>query len=246
MPAQEPQPGERVGVDLNRNFDVLWDFRRLFSPLSPVAHAGYDDPASELFQGPAPLSEPETRNVAWMLKRLGGSVSWLADLHTLGGGVFYGWGDDDAQSTDLHQSFTNTNYDGLRGYVDVDPPDRLYSEFIEEADLSAQRAVAHRMCAAMSQFALRDPLYKAMLISLYPVGSSALDHTLGQYYDRRCGTPRVHDLAVEFGEPTDNDACPFYPDVTAYYRWLREVAVGLVELLLAAAGKHGERKVYKC
>lgn len=52
------------GVDLNRNFDFLWDYGAAFSPGADTQLAGSDDPASEVFHGTEPMSEPETKSVA--------------------------------------------------------------------------------------------------------------------------------------------------------------------------------------
>ena len=69
--AQEPPPGrtpgsrpaavgggDGPGVDLNRNYDFLWDFPTKFSPQAPVATS--TDPCSEVYRGPSAASEPET------------------------------------------------------------------------------------------------------------------------------------------------------------------------------------------
>lgn len=50
-----------VGVDLNRNFPVRWGGNRLEDPEWRASTA---DPAGNIYEGPAPLSEPETRALA--------------------------------------------------------------------------------------------------------------------------------------------------------------------------------------
>jgi hypothetical protein len=51
--------GSSIGVDLNRNFDFLWNFRKFFDPsVSPASTS----PSSETFAGTAAASEPETKN----------------------------------------------------------------------------------------------------------------------------------------------------------------------------------------
>jgi murein tripeptide amidase MpaA len=53
--------GNGPGVDINRNYDFLWDFPSLFSPQAPVQTS--TDPCSEVYRGPSAGSEPETANV---------------------------------------------------------------------------------------------------------------------------------------------------------------------------------------
>src|SRR5215813_2127344 len=53
-----------IGVDLNRNYDFLFDFHTAFAPLNFV---GLDDPCNDVFQGPSAFSEPESKNVQWLV-----------------------------------------------------------------------------------------------------------------------------------------------------------------------------------
>ena len=53
--------GNGPGVDINRNYDFLWDFPTQFSPDAPLATS--TDPCSEVYRGPSAASEPETANV---------------------------------------------------------------------------------------------------------------------------------------------------------------------------------------
>lgn len=235
--------GGPVGVDLNRNFDVMWDYRRVFNS-SVNRNVASDNPESQLFHGKAPLSEPETRNVDWLIGQLE-QLSWFLDLHSYSGRVMYGWGSDDMQTTDPEQNFNNTRYDGKRGILGDDAPESQYREYIEEADLQVQRAVAERMAAAMSS--LGNVEYKHnTLADLHPSSGSSCGHAMGKYYGHKCGANRIHGMAIEFGEMNLNLKCVFYPDNGNYHKSLRDVAVGLMELLLSAAGDATTRKVYEC
>lgn len=51
--------GSSVGVDINRNFDFLWNFRKYFDPGEAPASTS---PSSETFYGTAAASEAETKN----------------------------------------------------------------------------------------------------------------------------------------------------------------------------------------
>lgn len=233
-----------IGIDLNRNFAVMWDYKRLFNPRANLQGAASDDPGSEVFHGTGPLSEAETQNVAWVMGQHG-ELSWFLDLHSFGGDILYAWGDDDPQTTDPQQSFTNKAYDGKRGFIGADPPDSVYAEYIEQADLDAQTGLSRRMSSAMSRAGSVAYVPKPSS-SLYPTAGGSTDHALGMYYGHGCGANRIQGLTIEFGQQTNSDNCPFYPDAGRYHESMRQVAVGLMELLLTAAGTDGDKKVYTC
>ena len=52
------------GVDINRNYDFLWNYPKYFDPAAPIANS--TDPCDDTFIGPSAFSEPETRNAAWL------------------------------------------------------------------------------------------------------------------------------------------------------------------------------------
>ena len=69
-----------VGVDVNRNFDALWDFQRHFAADSGVS-ASADPCHPQVYVGPEAASEPETRNVVWLIDqhpRPDGSSTFIA------------------------------------------------------------------------------------------------------------------------------------------------------------------------
>ena len=48
-------------------------------------------------RGPSAASEPETRNVTWLLDQYP-TVTDFIDVHSFGEKILYNWGDDDDQS----------------------------------------------------------------------------------------------------------------------------------------------------
>ena len=102
-----------VGVDLNRNFDALWDFRRHFAPDSGVSAS--DDPCHpQVYVGPAADSEPETQNVVWLFDRYP-DTRWFIDVHSYVPAIYHTWGFDENQTSDPSMSFLNPAFDGQRG-----------------------------------------------------------------------------------------------------------------------------------
>lgn len=226
-----------IGVDLNRNFDAVWNYTKYFSA-DAETHSS-DIASSETFHGTAAMSEIENQNIGWLMKQHT-KLSWFLDLHSTGGDILYGWGDDNTQTTDPSQSFTNPAYDGKRGIIG----DKEYKEFIEAADINSQLATAKRMSHAMGLAGNISYAPKAEA-ALYPSSGGSTDYFLSQYYGKKCGANRVQGLAIEFGEESGLE-CPFYPTNAQYHISMRQVGSGLMELLLAAAGKEGELKTYKC
>src|SRR5947209_11963638 len=86
-----------AGVDVNRNYDFLWDFRTTLSSSSPVVV--YDVPGTEIYHGTAPASEPEARNVVWILDTYP-QIRWVIDIHSFSRLLYNNWGDDQNQVTD--------------------------------------------------------------------------------------------------------------------------------------------------
>lgn len=240
-----------IGVDLNRNFDFVWDYETAFHPDADTGSAASNDPASEVYHGAGPASEPEVQAINWALDRYNASLSWFLDLHSFSGTVLYAWGDDDAGSEKPAQRFDNSDFDGLRGFTGVDPPDAQYKEFMTTEDLSAEVMVSQTLADAMNLAG--DPhsggvSYDIMpSVALYPTSGGSNDYVLARYYGEECGQARVYGLCVEFGGQSAADArCPFYPDEEEYNASMRQVGAGLMELMIQAAGEMGEPKFKAC
>src|SRR5262249_47471601 len=110
---RNPQVGmDSTGVDINRNFDILWS-----SGIGSSAN-----PADDTYRGAAPLSEPETRNVDWLLAL--SKAGYYLDIHGYGGSLERTWGDALNQTLDPTMSFRNPAWDGRREapYKEYMPP----------------------------------------------------------------------------------------------------------------------------
>lgn len=69
------------GVDLNRNFPTKWRFDE---------EGSSSDPGSDVYRGRAPASEPETRALDRLLKRVG--FEFLVNYHSYGPALLYPFG----------------------------------------------------------------------------------------------------------------------------------------------------------
>jgi hypothetical protein len=124
-----------IGVDINRNYDFLWDFRRHFHPsVASFSTLASDKTVDETYHGRHAFSEPESRNVAWVFDQFP-RLRWYMDIHSAAGQMLFSWGDDDDQLFDPAMQFSNPAWDGKRGILG----DRAYQEWIEEATLEGSR-----------------------------------------------------------------------------------------------------------
>src|SRR6266516_4896922 len=69
-PASSGGQASRIGIDVNRNYEFLWNFPVSFAPGAQAACTrAFADPGSDLFHGAGPFSEAETMNVRWLFKQ---------------------------------------------------------------------------------------------------------------------------------------------------------------------------------
>lgn len=205
-------PGGAEGVDLNRNFDFLWD--------SGIGTAS--DPAQSTYKGPSAFSEPEARNVRWLLDTHPG-IRCFADVHAFGELILYSWGDDENQVDVPGQNFTNPAFDGLRGVVGDD----AYREFIRGADQTVLVEVATGVAAAVRD--VRGTSYTVdQAVGLYPTSATSDDYAFSRHLaDTGSGT--VYGFTIEIGQQ-------FVPPYAEMRMILADVAAGLTELCRRAAG----------
>lgn len=219
-------------VDLNRNFDYLWDFRRKFSP-EVADFVASDDPDIEVYVGTAPFSEPETRNVKWVLDE-NPSIEWSFDVHSIAGLVIYSWGEDFNQMTDPDMDFRNSDYDDVRG-IKVEEPGEHYSAYrapeLWQADSFVAQRVANAMMGATTH--LRIPITAVQGILLSPTSGSLSDYVSSRGVSNPSGGA-THGLTLEFGQDSRLD-CSFYHPEEEFNLNMQQASAGLMEFLLGAA-----------
>lgn len=178
-------------VDLNRNYDFLWDFNTALHPASNPSVS--DNPASDLYHGPAPFSEPETQNVKWIFDTYP-QIRWSIDIHSYSELLYHVWGDDQNQVTDPTQSFTNAAYDGQRGLVND-----AYGEYIPSDDLGTQCGLVRQMQTALRN--VRGITYETG--QTFEVYNRPTTGTLSSYpYGRHFANPaltKTHGFLIEWG-----------------------------------------------
>ncbi|EKD13105.1 uncharacterized protein L3040_007826 [Drepanopeziza brunnea f. sp. 'multigermtubi'] len=220
-----------VGVDLNRNFDFLHDYRTAFAPNLPRSVAS-DDPSAENFHGPSAFSEAETLSMKWVMDTFS-RIRWFLDLHSYAGTVIHSWGSDENQSEFPSMNFQNHTYDSVRGILtDTPGVGTGYGEYSPESESSINIEGARRIAAGMSAVAGRTYTSLASA-AFYPTSGSSDDYA----YSRHFVDPSlnlIHAYAIEFGFANMAEGCPFYPTAALHNDNMKEVGAGLMDLVLSA------------
>jgi murein tripeptide amidase MpaA len=227
-PASSGGQASKIGVDLNRNYDFLWDFNTSFSP---VAQAGgtlaSTNPASDLFHGTSPFSEPETRNVQWLFEQFP-QIGYFIDVHSYGGDILHAWGDDTNQSDSLDKNFTNPAWNGQRGV-----PGDAYGEYISPCDLGRVASVGNAMSAAIAgvrgeTYAVAQAFFLPSWGSTYPTSGASDDWATSRYFANPA-KKKVRAYTLEF-----NRVHTFFPTWAEMEPIIRDIDAGLVSLCLSA------------
>jgi carboxypeptidase T len=197
------------GVDLNRNFDFLH--------ASGIGTSASE--CSEVFRGPGAFSEPETRNVRWMLDTFD-NIRGMVDVHSFSELVLHPWGDDDAQTTDTAQNFQNPAFDGLRG----NPGDTIYREYMVASDrdwfVNAGNAIRDAIAA------VRGHSYTVeAAVLLYPTSGTSKDYGYSRHIVDT-GKAKVFGYTLETG-------LEFQPPDAEGAQIIDEVGAGLLQFCLS-------------
>ena len=155
-----------LGVDINRNYDFLWDFHKHFSPKSKVYTSSNPCDQDQVYRGSAPFSEPETQNVKWLFDN-SPMIKWYIDIHSYGEDILYSWGDDENQSDNPSMNFIDPLYNSKRG-VEYEKP---YKEYIPNADLVTAEALANSIRDGIEAVRWQEICCKTWISPLSYVGS---------------------------------------------------------------------------
>ncbi len=148
-----------IGVDVNRNFDIGWEFPTLYSAASQkqIKSAAVACPGpstiqhdnGETFRGTVKMDEPEVKNIDW-LQQQGDGARVFVDVHSSGPHILFPWGlSDGDQSTQPAQNIRNTGLDGTR--------DASYREFVPPLTAARQVVMAGRMAHSVLRTQTLDP-----------------------------------------------------------------------------------------
>jgi murein tripeptide amidase MpaA len=206
------------GVDLNRNYDFLWNFRRHFHPsVSPASDNPFN--AQQTFCGRGPASEPETRNVVSLYDHF--PIQVLVDVHSYVPCVLRSWGSDDNQSHDPAMNFLNPAFDGRRGV----PNDNSYREFISASDVSLTTRILADAVDAMER--VRGVRYGSdPAAALGATSGAGDDYAYSRHLRPDLAAQKVLGITMECG----SDFQPRFPEAAEV---MKEVAAGLTVMALS-------------
>jgi murein tripeptide amidase MpaA len=205
------------GTDLNRNYDFLWPW---------IIGQTSGSPPSDTYHGTAPFSEPETRNVRWLLDTYP-NVACFVDVHSYSELILFPWGDDNNQTTDPTQNFQNPAWDGLRG-----TPGTGYGEYIPAGDQTkfADRGVKVRDAIS----AVRGRTYIVeQSFDLYGTSGGSSDYTYSRFF-RSTGARKVWGYVIETNHlgPGGDWQFGFQPPYADALAVMDEIQSGLIQFML--------------
>jgi carboxypeptidase T len=206
-----------IGVDINRNYDFLWS--------SGVGSSFI--PADDTYKGEEAFSEPETRNIQWLLDT--SSADYFMDIHGPSGLLVYTWGDASDQSQDPNMNFLNPAWDGKRV-----PP---YEEYMNLEDSLSVRQLADTIIAAVNLVGNGGYTAQQSFTGLYPTTSTSDDYA----FSRHLANPDQHktySYTFEYG------GADFFPPYDTMLGIVDEVNAAMLELCDAVAGLSSKTDVH--
>src|SRR4051794_19673046 len=236
-----------AGVDLNRNFDIAWDFERYYNAAAAAEVESSKDVCDpQIYIGPSAASEPETRNVESIVTDL--RPSHFMDVHSYARDILFPWGMDDDQAREPTQNFHNPDWDRSGPQRGRDGVGGRYGEYLPADVAAAHAAIGRRMRDAIRDQAGTDPTARRRSIysvkqalGLYPTTGTSDDFcaALSMLDSSR---PATYAFCLECGidqapdDPTDNEG-GFHPDYrTKFPKIEREVHAAVLALAGAALG----------
>ncbi len=197
-----------IGVDINRNFDFLWS--------SGIGTS--TDPADEIYKGTDLFSEPENKNVQYILDAYS-NIGYYLDVHSYSSLIMYSWGNAKNQSIDSNQNFRNPAYDDARK-----DPNSNYEEYIPTEDELRMKDLANRMNAALA--AVRGRGYEVQQsVGLYPTTGTSDDYMFSRHFVDGMKN-KVLGFTIEFGRD-------FIPEYSEMEKIIDDVCSAMTELCLS-------------
>jgi murein tripeptide amidase MpaA len=212
------------GVDLNRNFDVVWGVTQGQTSCAQC---------SDVYCGPQAFSEPETRNIRNVLDTR--RVDCFVDVHSYSELVLWPWGHAPSQTTDPTKRFT-TLPSGTCAPIGVPG----YQEYIPPRDLQRFQTVGSRIVSAIAS--VRGRVYTSEpSIALYPTTGTQSDYA----YSRHIANPKLrktYGFTFETGPWVGNVADSFHPaDPTLVKRDAKAGIIALMQQCICAIELIGAR-----
>jgi hypothetical protein len=220
-PADSGGVASKIGIDINRNQDFLWDFSTAFAPAAINGYLASTNPAADTYHGSSPHSEAETKNVNYIHETYT-RIRWYVDVHSYSEDILYVWGADEVQVTDPTKSFQNPAFNHQRGLIGDD-----YDEYIPDGDLSSLLALSQAFTRSLGE--VRGKYYVAKpSFSLYPTSGTNQDYAYSRHFTNPV-LSKALSFTVEWGTE-------FMPPWVEMQEIIKDVSAGLMGLGLEALG----------
>ena len=146
------------------------------------------------------------------------NIEYYLDIHSYSELILYSWGDDDNQTTDPTQNFSNLDYDEKRGIQE----DQQYLEFISPLDEIIAVGLAHRMNDAL--VAVRDGRGYTVQESsgLYPTTATSTDYAFSRNPEEK-DKYKIQGWTIEFGKE-------FIPPFNEMRKIIKDVCSAMTQL----------------
>jgi murein tripeptide amidase MpaA len=205
------------GVDLNRNFDVLWGVTQGQTSCSPC---------SDVYAGPSAFSEPETRNIKHLLDTR--RIDCFADVHSYSELILWPWGHAPNQSADPSKRFTTLASGTCTGI-----PIAGYQEYLSARDQQRFQTVGSRIRDAIA--AVRGRSYTNQpSVALYPTTGTQSDYV----FSRHIADPnlrKTYGYTFETGPWSGSAEASFQPaDPTLIKRDAKSGMIALMQQCICA------------
>ena len=248
-----PAGGASIGVDVNRNFDIAWDYAQYFDAAATLQIESAPIPSmskqakDETFIGPGPkaFTEPESENVRKFIAD--NDPHYYLDVHSHDGSINYPWGLEDNQILHPGDSFREKAWDrppgsaiGGRDGPGVAHP--LYAEWIPPALLASHKDLAAKVVAAISAAhgaagvpaGGTVPAYRdQQSVGLSPITGASDDYAFSRQFPPATGNNRFA-FTLEAGDLADGG---FTPVPAQFPKVRRDIWGALVGFLTEVASR---------
>lgn len=200
-----------IGVDLNRNSNILWGVAQGNTSCSPCA---------DVYCGPDAFSEPETRNVKSLLDSE--RVVSFVDVHSYSELVLYPWGHAPTQSTDASKSFATLPTGTCTASVPVG-----YAEYMPAIDVQRFTIVAQQIVDDIR--AVRGRQYTPETgLTLYATTGTQSDYAYSRHLADN-SLYKTYGFTFETGPLASTADASFHPDDPTLIK--QDAKAGMISLL---------------
>jgi len=217
------------GVDLNRNFDFLWDYKNyLCKKTANLSHMSINK-NNDNFVGCKAFSEPETRNVRYVLKKYN-NIEYFLDIHSYNhniNNILYTWSHSKTQTKRDDVNMKKSKYWGNHG------SDFLYSEYTECTDLELRKEIATEMALAANKASYYKRKYiPKPSIDMYLMTGGSRDYMENRNIMNTKKYPnKIHSF---FMEASSDD---FFPTVNNRKLIIKEIISSIIQLCIKISNK---------